>query len=74
MIGLGSDNKQKKSTGGCWDVLLEAELGSTGDRGAQVWGGRDMDQPQEQTGNDDDDDDDNDPQINPKMIGWLWFS
>ena len=59
-------------------MLLEAELGSTGDRGAQVWGGRDLDQPQEQTGNHDDDDDgdddDNDPQINPKMIGWLWFS
>ena len=54
-------------------MLLEAEFGSSGDRGAQVWGGRDMDQPQEQTGNDDDDDD-NDPQINPKMIGWLWIS
>ena len=49
-------------------MLLEAELGSTGDRSAQVRGRRDLDQPQEQTGNDDDDDD-NDPQINPKMIG-----
>ena len=38
-------------------MLLEAELGSAGDRGAQVRGRRDLDQPQEQTGNHDDDDD-----------------
>ena len=37
-------------------MLLEAELGSSGDRGAQVWGGRDLDQPQEQAGNHDNDD------------------
>ena len=40
-------------------MLLEAELGSSGDRGAQVRGGRDLDQPQEQTGNHDKDDDSN---------------
>ena len=39
-------------------MLLEAELGSAGDRGAQVRGRRDLDQPQEQTGNHDDDDND----------------
>ena len=49
-------------------MLLEAELGSSGDRGAQVRGRRDLDQPQEQTGNHDKDDD-NDPEMNPKMIG-----
>ena len=39
-------------------MLLEAELGSTGDRSAQVRGRRDLDQPQEQTGNHDDDNND----------------
>ena len=67
-------------------MLLEAELGSSGDRGAQVRGRRDLDQPKKQTGNhhdddqydnddngdnDDDDDDDDDDEYEG---GEIWIN
>ena len=61
-------------------MLLEAELGSAGDRGAQVRGRRDLDQPQEQTGNhgvvDDDDDgaDDDNEDDDEYEGGDIWIN